>query len=185
MINLLPPDQKKQLSSARVNVLLLRYNLLIGGAFLFLVIAVGVAYVFVANEKTATQEVIDTNLAKEAEFSAVKLQTQTIRTQLSSARSILDSNVRYSKATARIANLLPNGTALDSLKLDPTSFTTPQNLVVRISGEEAATSLMSSLQKSPYVTSAVRGKISTAQGADSAYAYTMEVTVTFSKEIAR
>ena len=51
MINLLPPEEKRQLRAARTNTLLLRYNLSLVGAVVFLGLAIGVTYVYLSNTK--------------------------------------------------------------------------------------------------------------------------------------
>lgn len=182
MINLLPPDDKKQIRAARVNVLLLRYNTMLGFGIVFLALALAVAYFFLMTSKQAAETTIADNARKEGSYAEVKTQAETFRTQLSSSKSILDGQISYAKAALAIAKLLPEGTALSSLKLDETSFTTPLLLTVKLSNEAAAAQLMKNFQGSSLFSNITKGKISVGQGA---FPYIMELTVTMSKEAAR
>ena len=182
MINLLPPDDKKQIQAARVNVLLLRYNMILGFGIIFLALAIGVAYFFLMTSKQAAETTITDNAQKEGSYAEVKTQAENFRTQLSTAKSILDGQINYAKAALVIAKLLPEGTALNSLKLDETSFTTPLLLTVNIHDEAAAAQLLKNFKSSPLFSNVTKGKISVGQGN---YPYIMELTVTMSKEAAK
>ena len=67
MINLLPPQEKKQISAGRVNVILRRYCIisLIFAGLLFLTI--GGFYLFLENSRTSAQANIDEGNAKLAQ----------------------------------------------------------------------------------------------------------------------
>lgn len=182
MINLLPPDDKKQIRAARVNVLLLRYNIMLGFGIVFLTFALAVAYFFLMTSKQAAETTIADNAQKEGSYAEVKTQAEAFRTQLSTSKSILDGQVSYAKAALTIAKLLPEGTALSTLTLDETSFTTPLVLTVKISDEAAAAQLLKNFKNSPLFSNVTKGKISVGQGA---FPYIMELTVTMSKKAAQ
>jgi len=182
MINLLPSDDKRQLKAARVNVILLRYNLLLLGSVLFLVVAGGVAFFYLTNTKTLAQESIEDNLRREGGYAAVKTEADTFRKELSSSKAILDEQVSYAKAALNIAKLLPDGTSLNELKLNQQSFAAPLILTVNIRDEQAAAQLIRNFESSSLFSGVTKGKISVGTGA---YPYTMEVTVTMSKDAAK
>lgn len=181
MINLLPLEDKKQIKAARTNVLLLRYNILLGGCIIFIAFAVAISYVFLLTAKQNAEVTITDNAQKEGSYSEVKSRAESFRAQLSNSKAILDGQISYAKAAVAIANLLPNGTTLNDLKLDETSFITPLVLTVNIQGEEAAARLLANFQSSPLFTNVTKGKISIGQGG---YPYVMEMTVSMSKEAA-
>lgn len=182
MINLLPPDDKKQIRAGRINVLLLRYNILLGSGIVFLGLAIGFAYFFLMTSKQIAEDTIADNTKKEGSYAEVKTQAETFRAQLSTSKNILDGQISYAKAALVIAKLLPTGTALNALKLDETSFTTPLLLTVNIQDEASAAQLLKNFQDSPLFSNVTKGKISIGQGA---YPYTMELTVSMSKEAAK
>ena len=64
MINLLAPDDRRQLVAARTNSLLLRYTLLLGVFILLLVAEMGGAYVVLSTEKARNEAIILENEQK-------------------------------------------------------------------------------------------------------------------------
>lgn len=182
MINLLPADDKKQLRAARTNVLLLRYNLMIVFALVFLGLAIGFAYFYLMSSAKAAESTLADNTAKEGTYREVKTEAEVFRSELSNAKSIFDNQISYTTAIVNIAKLLPDGTALDKLSLDETSFTTPLVLTVNITNEQAAAQLIKNFQKSPLFSNVTKGKISIGSGA---YPYVMDLSVMMSKEAAK
>ena len=184
MINLLPYSNRKELVAARTNTILLRYNIILVIAILFLFGAIVLVYAFLMNIQTTAEQTIAENQAREQTYAEVKSRAQTFQAQLSDAKSIFDSEISYSRALVNYATLFPEGTALTELKLTAASFTAPVDLSVKISGRTAAAALVSSFENSPYISNFKRNKISI-NNADPNYPYTMEVTFTLSKDIAQ
>ena len=182
MINLLPPDDKKQIKSARINVLLLRYNTMLVLGVVFLSLAMAVSYFFLMTSKQVAEKTIHDNTQKASSYIEVENQADSFRAQLLNSKNILDGQVSYAKAALAIAKLLPDGTALSNLNLDEKSFTLPLILTVNIKDEAAAAQLVDNFQKSPLFSKVTKGKISVGQDA---YPYIMELTVTMSKEAAK
>lgn len=182
MINLLPPDDKKQIRAGRTNVVLVRYNLLIVFSVIFLTAAIGFAYYYLTTAREIAQAAIIESTRKEGSYAAVKTEADSFRSELSNAKTILDDQTSYAKAALNIAKLLPTGTALNSLKLDKQSFSTPLIMTVNIADEQAAIDLLNNFKSSPLFSSVTKGKISVGTGA---YPYTMELTVSMSKAAAQ
>lgn len=182
MINLLPNENKKDLRAARTNTVLLRYNVILIIATLFLAGAIAVVYVFLTTIKASAEQSISDNVVKEQSYASVKAEAEAFKTSLSDAKAILSDETSYSRALVRYAQLFPEGTAINTMELSSTSFSAPQNVSVKITGQSAAQALISSMNKSPYVTDFSRKSITISQ--DDAYPYTMEVTFTLKKEIA-
>lgn len=182
MINLLPADNKKLIRAARINVVLVRYNLLISAAVLFLASAVGFAYFFLENSRQLAENTITDNTSKEGTYAAIKTKADNFKAELSSAKAILDSQTSYAKAALSISRLLPEGTAINKLEINEQSFTTPLLLTVNIRDEQAAAQLMKNFTSSPLFSGVTKGNISTGTGQ---YPYIMEINVTMSKAAAQ
>lgn len=181
MINLLPPNEKKQLRAARANVLLLRYNLLVLGALIFLVVGLSGVYIYLTTQKQAAELTIQENAKRESKYSTVKQDAEKFRSELNSAKNILNSQVSYSKAFIRFSSLFPESTALkDKIDLNESIYAAPVALVVKVKNEAAAQSVLDSFKASKYVTTVKKDSIGIG---DSDYPYTMNMTVQFSKEI--
>lgn len=146
MINLLPLNDQRQLAAARTNTLLLRYTILLGVFIVILVIEIFGVYVVMNVGKTQDQAAITANNAKATGYAAVKQQADTFRTNLATAKYILDKQVPYTTLMLAIAQNLPNGAVIDKLSIDPTTFGTPTTLTVDTASYAAAISVKTSLQ---------------------------------------
>lgn len=182
MINLLPPDEKKQLRAARANILLLRYNALTLLAIAFLAGALSVVYLFLSTQLQTAEATIKHNSEREGAYQSIKRDAEAFRNELVDAKRVLNSQVSYSQATVRLSSLLPAGASLkDSLELNESTFSGPITLNVKIKEESVAASLLESFRSSPYVSSVTRNKISIG---DATYPYLVEMTVSLKREIA-
>lgn len=184
MINLLPDKQKKLLVAARTNTLLIRYNLILGAGVMFLALAVVIVYVFLTTMQVGAEQTIASNQAREQTYAEVKTRAEQLQTEINGAKSIFDNEISYSKALIRYADLFPKGTAISSMKLDENSFGQSQSLTVKVTGEQATKDLIDSMKKSPYVRDFHRSNISV-NSEGGKYPYTVDVTFSLTKEIAK
>lgn len=181
MINLLPNELKREIKAGRVNVLLLRYNILLLLIVAFLVMFFAIClYLLNSNEQLAASTIED-NTKKEASYADIKLESDTFRAQLSEAKSVLDSNVSYSGAVLSIARLVPSGVILSDIALDQTSFSQPIVLSAHVKGRQEALDLRSTFQNSAKFSNVSLGS-SIAKSGDPAYPYSINLTVTINKE---
>ena len=149
MINLLPDDMKKDLRAARTNTVLLRYNIMLILAVLFLAGAIAIVYVFLSTMKTSAEQAIKENVVKEQSYATVKREADAFKSSLSDAKTIFDEELSYSRALVRYAQLFPDGTATNNIQFSPTSFNTPMDVSVKITGQSAAQAPVKSMTTSP------------------------------------
>lgn len=183
MINLLPPEEKRQLRAARTNTLLLRYNIFLIGAVVFLGLAVGVTYVYLSNTKASAETLISENRARVADFADIQAQADLFRTNLKTAKQILDNEVVYTKVMLAIAALMPSGTILDKLNLDSQTFGTETTLSARAVSYEDALRLKESFEKSSIFTNVHFQSINS--GGQAPYPLTVNLNVTIKKDAAK
>ena len=183
MINLLPPEEKRQLRAARTNTLLLRYNLSLVGAVVFLGLAIGVTYVYLSNTKVSAETLISENRARVADFAEVQTQADVFKANLATAKQILDNEVVYTKVMLAIAALLPNGTILDKLSLDSQTFGTETTLSARATSYENALRLKEAFEKSSLFTNVHFQSINS--GGQAPYPLTVSLNVTIKKDAAK
>lgn len=183
MINLLPPETKAQISAARANRLLLRYNLLLLAAVAFLLIAVIIVYVYLGNAKTVAEATIADNRSKVSDYSAIESQASAFRQNLARAKQILDSDVTYTKVILSIARVLPSGIVLDTLSLNSETFGSPTTLTANARDYAAVLSLKDSLQNSNLFSNVSIQTISNA--GDGEYPLSVTLSVTIQKEAAK
>ncbi len=183
MINLLPQETKNQYRAARMNVLLLRYNILLICASIFLTLAIGFSYVYLSSVSSTADGTIADNNNKALSYNTVKTQADAFTSQLSDASATMDAQISYSKAILSLSNAMPNGSSLSTLKLDSTSFSTPIQLTFNIADEATAIRLLEQLEASPVISNVSRGDV-TLQ-ATGRYQFSMDVTLTLDKELAQ
>lgn len=178
MINLLPPDTKHQLNAARSNTLLLRYNILLGVVVALALLAIGFVYLYLSQEKARAEQSIADSSSRLAAYRDVEREASEFRTNLSTAKSILDGETTYTKAILRIAKVIPSGVILGELNLDPTTFGTNTTLNARAKSTNDAIRLKDSLQKSELFTNVSFQTVSSGdQGGNYPITVTMNATI--------
>lgn len=148
MINLLPPNDKKQILAGLSNTLLLRYctaSLLLAIPLFMLL---GGVYLVMANSKKTAETTIQESLARSAEYTDIKTQAKEFSDNLAIAKTILGKEVRYSKIAVAIAQAIPPGMSLDNLTLDAQSFGQPITLSARGNSYEEAIVFKNLLERS-------------------------------------
>ncbi len=183
MINLLPPEEKRQLRAARSNTLLIRYNIFLVVAVATLALAVVITYVYLSASKASAQQTINDNNAKVASYADVQTEANQFRSNLSIAKQILDHEVTYTKVILQIANLLPNGVVLNNLNLDAQTFGTETVLVAKAKDYASALALKTSFEKSSLFTNVHFQSIT---GGDAGpYPFSVSLAVTIKKDAAQ
>jgi Tfp pilus assembly protein PilN len=149
MINLLPPNTKKQLRAARVNVILLNYCLLIGLTALLLggVFAVGF-WADSNDQQLAAQAKTQSDSAAQS-YGTIRKEAETFAKDLGVAKTILTNNVNFSQLILDIAGVVPSGVILNNLSLGTSSQNAPIDVNGRAVSYDAAVSLKNSLDASP------------------------------------
>lgn len=185
MINLLPPEEKRQLRAARTNSLLLRYNLLLLGAVIFLAASIAITYFYLSTTKANAETVISENNAKVGGLASVQADATTFRTNLATAKQILDNEVIYTKVILAIAALLPSGTVLDRLNLDSQTFGTETTIAARVKNYDLALKLKDAFQSSPLFTNVHFQSITSSSTVGDQYPLTVNLNVTIKKDAAK
>lgn len=181
MINLLAPDDRRQLTAARTNSLLLRYVILLGAFMVVLVAELGGAYLVLANANATDQATIDSNAQGTQSFAQTKSDLASFSADLTTAKYILDQQVPYTTIILRLAAALPADAVLDKVTIDPTTFGTSTILTVHTVSYPKAIDVKSSLQASGIFSDVSFQSIS--EHADGKYPYTASYNVTYSKEL--
>jgi len=150
MINLMPDDAKKEIRSARANVILTRYIIVILLAFVFLVLLLAGSYVVLTQTKNSAQQLIDANGTKAEVYSTTKAQVDALSSSLSETKTLLNQEVLYSNVLVNIGQHMPEGTVLSGITLDTASFAgTPVTLKAYAKTTDAAVSLREKFQSAP------------------------------------
>lgn len=149
MINLLPPKDKVEIRAARVNVILLRYIMILLGAIVFLGLFMVGIYLILTSINAASETAINTSNDSSSGTGSVKTQTEVLKASLDSAKSVIQSEVRYTKLITTIAGLVPKGVILDKLSLNPQTIGAATTLQAYATNTDTAISLKDAFQSSP------------------------------------
>lgn len=118
MINLLPYDHKSEIRAGRVNTLLIRYILMMIGAVALLAGLIAASYVVLNDAKQRAELRVSENEQEVKGYNQVKIRANSFRSDLATAKAILDNEVTYSKLIYKIAEVIPQNVILASLTLD-------------------------------------------------------------------
>lgn len=148
MINLLNPDQKKQLRAARRNTIWLRYTLLTLASLIAINAVFGLTawYIF-GQENSYKSELSSNGDQRGSEYKKDKDAAVSFRNNLATAKTILDGTTNFSDVILAIASTVPSGCVMDNLTLSSQSFGTAQNFPFKCKSQGDALQLKSSLQK--------------------------------------
>jgi Tfp pilus assembly protein PilN len=119
MINLLSDSYKREIRAGRMNVILLRYIMMLIGGIVLLSVLIGGSYVVLTTARSDAQSKVNENRTNLAKYSNLKTQADAFRSDLSTAKTIFDKEIQYSKLIYKIADIIPRNVVLDSLTLDP------------------------------------------------------------------
>lgn len=187
MINLLPAEDQRQLAAAQTNTLLLRYLVLLPIVILLLIAEMGAIYLVMNTTQNNNRQTIADNESKAAQYDQLKTEASDFRTNLRTAKSILDTQVPYSDILTSIAQVLPDGASLETFLLDSTTLTTPTTTFkVRVQSYPQAVEVKNQLQNAKINDENVFTDVNILEtshvlGDDDHYEATYNVT--FSKEI--
>lgn len=186
MINLLPINDRKEILAGRSNRLLVRYLLLLLAFAFFLIVALSAVYVYLSNTKAVAEDNIASNEADSRELLAKQQEVNAFKSDLATAKQILDKQVNYSSIVLRVAGVIPSGIVIDSLALDPETIGTPVKLNAKAKSEQAAIEFKDALNNSPYFQDAYFDSINSAASGDESvgdYRYSVIMSVTFTQEL--
>lgn len=180
----MPSDARRQLQAARTNVTLVKYVIFLCFAAIFLAAACFFVYFFLQNSKTAAEEVLKNSNSQDTSYASVQSQANSLRTTLSSAKSILDQEILYSETITGIASALPEGVVLDTLTLNSTTFGAPVKLQLRARTTEAALRLEKNFQASPLFSGFNMESLSTSSQS-SEYPVTVGINIMINRGVGR
>lgn len=192
MINLLSPDDRRQLTAARSNSLLLRYILLTSVVIAVMAVEMLGVYLILYNDQQQNiSEITARNKDAEA-YKQVQQDADTFRTNLGISKYILDKQIPYTGIILAISQILPDLPGeyayLTNLSIVPSTFGTPMALNVHTDSPTTAVKVKGYLQNVTYegktiFTSVSFSSITAPVAGDTTGSYHATFSVTFSKEL--
>ncbi len=185
MINLLSPEDRRQLRAARSNTLLLRYTILLGLVVVLLVVEMVGIYFILSVDKARNEEVIRENDAKTADFAVTKTSAAQFKSDLATAKYILGNQVPYTKLITTIANILPSDAIIETLALNPATFGTSTQLTINTKSYQSAINVKQFLQKSTIFTDVSFQSVAQNVENPGVYPFTAIYNVTIARDAAK
>ncbi len=183
MINLLPVQEKREILAGRTNRLLVRYIVLLAIVIALMLAAFAFVWLYLDTIRSSSQAKIDQNEASSRQLVAEQQAIDAFRSNLQTAKTILNKQINYSGILLRIAQTIPSGVVIDQLSLDPATFGTPTTLTARAKDEAAVLALKAALTNSRYYSNAHFDTIVLPGDSNSNYSYQVTMTVTLTREL--
>lgn len=184
MINLLPPEQKRQIRARQSNSLLLRYCILTLVLALLLFAMSGGVYMMMLGSKKNAEKTIEQNSQKSIAYKKVREDALKFTNDLATVKAILDKEVSYSNIAIKIAQTLPPDVVLQSLQLNYRSFGQPTTLNALGKSHGDSVRLKTALEKSELF-SDVHIQSTAIQDSEQSYPFVFSVSVTIKPEVAK
>lgn len=184
MINLLPPNDKRQIHAGKANVLLVRYCTMSLLLAVPLFLLLGGTYFIMRGAKDVANANIKESTAKTAKYQHIQNEADRFAKNLGIARTILDKEVKYSRIAVTIAQVLPAGITLDSLELSASSFGNP--IVLNATGRnyDDAIRLKTAFEESDFFSDAHLQEVAL-QGEGNDQTVSIAISVVIAPEIIR
>jgi Tfp pilus assembly protein PilN len=130
MINLISPEQKRDIRAARANVTLMRYSLMLLAMGLLVGLIYALGFWLVNMEKNAVEAKRESQAEQIRAYAVVEKEATTFRNNLKIAKNILSKETSYSKFLTTLAGDLPSGAVLTSLSIGSATQKSPKPLLI-------------------------------------------------------
>lgn len=183
MINLVAPDEKKQLRAARHNHTLANYLTIFFLSVLVLVGVFGVGfYITLAETEAAVAQKAQNDQSAQT-FANTRKAADDFAKDLLVAKTILESDVRFSQLISDIAAVIPSGVILSNLTFTSQAGDAPLTINAKAKSYDGTITLKNSLETSPIFENVQIISATTSAGQDAEaddYPINISVSVQFS-----
>lgn len=188
MINLLSDSYKRDIQAARMNVILLRYNLFLFLGVGLLVILCLIFLFILRNNQSSAISLSNDYSQKAASYEAVRIEADQYRSDLDIASKILNRGTNYSSLIFGITKILPPGVVLNAIDLNASSVGQQVSFTASSRTFALATELKNKFQSSDLFCNVYFQNISDASSGpnggnviDSGYPITITISVLLKK----
>lgn len=181
MINLLPIEDKKILRAGRSNWLLVRYVIFGLGVSASIIVITVLTWLYLGTIRSDALARIEENEAEVSKLAPDKIQVDEFEANLTIAKQILSKEVNYSAIVLRYASVIPDGTIIDSMVLEPSIIGTPSTFTARAKSEQKVLELKDALNASSYFRDVRFSEISVDRNGE--YRYSVNISLIVDKSI--
>lgn len=181
MINLLPNGKKDDILAARANVILLRYIGIIVIALVFILVIFAASESVLNRTMETARSRIEANSVKADVYSTTQQEVDTLSGKLSEAKTLLNSDIRYSTVLTEMGRLTPAGVIIKQVTLNDAAFNgTPLKITAYARSTAEASTLQTQLQTSSLFSQVSLQQTDTSNGI-SGYPVTVSLNVSLNK----
>ena len=187
MINIISPEQKRQIRAARINVVIVRYAIMLVSLAIIIGAIYAIGFWLVHREAKAINEKLASQSEQSKAYDKVEKEAQQFRQNLSVAKSILSKETSYSTFLTTLAGDLPSGAIIVNLSLGGATTQQGLNIDTRAASYAKVLELKTRLEQSELfenvsIVSASRpDDVSLLTGLEAKYPYEASFNVKLSK----
>lgn len=141
MINLIPPEKRKELRAMRHNTILVRYALISIAFFAVTIFIHFGTYLLLRQAEITNTSQSESHLKKAVEYEGVYREAQEYTQNLAATKALFDSSVPYPEALSNLAKTLPSGVIIDTVNLEAGVIDQPGTLTAHATSYESAVAL--------------------------------------------
>lgn len=177
MINLLSDDKKREIRAGNANTIIRSYIFMTLAAFVLLGLLSGGVYFTLSVTRSDAQQRVLSNQSDIAKYQKIQNNATEFRSNLATAKQIMDKEIIYSGLILKIAKAVPRGVILNSLSLSPDTIGKPTTMKANAKSYDAALALKSSFEKQPELFSDVHFEDISNQGDETDSSYPISITL--------
>lgn len=175
---------KKSLKAARANSILLRYIYVLLASAIFLgLLAFGV-YMINLSTKQKIDDTLKDLKVQSVQSGDADTKYQALKSQVNSAKTVFDSEIKYSNILTKLAAALPEGVILEKISLNQADFTKSTNLSFYAKSSDLTNTLHSKLLASGLFSNVTMGKSEASFIAED-YSIKISIDVVFNKGVSQ
>ena len=153
MINLLPPDNRKQLRASISNIALLQMLFFFISILLVLIVSISLIFLNLVQTKNSLNQQKTIAEVKAKTIASTKRQAEVIKQNLAAAGAIFNEQVHYSNLLVAMARALPSDALIRDFKINATSLTTTQTLQILVPNSDRVIAAKHSLESAGFISS--------------------------------
>lgn len=182
MINLLPNNRKTEIKASRTNTAILRY-LVMSVAVVLVILSIFYIYKIALNvTKNSSEQTVANSTVEDSSYNETKQKIDTLNSRLSESKTILDSQISYSKILTNLGKLMPENTVLENISISTTALSSPVNITAYGKSVEDITNLQTAFQSSSLFSSVTFQTVNEADSTLPDYPVSVTVSAVFDKE---
>lgn len=182
MINLMPDTKRKDIEAARLNVLLVRFNIILVALLALICVIYAIFYLELTRNQSVAKENKGTSQMQTSSYSKDQSAIAEYAQNLTTAKLIFENTISYTSLITSMTELLPSGVVLDSINLQEDTIGKQTVFSAHVKTYAKASELRDRFQKSKVFSDVRLVSISDSGAADTNYPYSVTINATINRK---